>query len=182
MNNTTTMKIIDEICRERGIEEKLLSFGWIRELKQNGKIVHIVRNNFDLNPSACTDIVNDKYATYKVLEENNVPSLEYDVIFNSKTREELSENIESKVHILFEKYNKRIVIKRNNSSEGKGVFLFEAEKDIVLKIKELFENEKENNINLCPFKNIECEYRAVFLDGEIRMKYVVAAAFKRLFT
>lgn len=170
-NNTTAMKIIDEICKEKGIEEKILSFGWIRELKKGKKIVHIVRNHFDLNPASCMDIVNDKYATYEVLKENNIPSLEYNVIFNPRTRSEFSKNIEEEVHQYFELYNKKLVLKTNNSSEGLGVFLFENEQELLRKIKELFFVEKEYNINVCPFENIEEEYRAVYLDGEILFLY-----------
>ena len=171
MNNTISMNIIDEICKEKGIDVKLLSYGWIRELKKEGKIRHIVRNNFDLNPSACMNIVDDKYATYEVLKQNEVPTLEYNVIFNPKTREEFSKNLEKELNEFFNKYNKKIVIKTNNSSEGKGVFLFEDENKAVLKIKELFYAEKENSINVCPFENIEEEYRAVYLEGEILCLY-----------
>lgn len=170
-NNTIAMKIIDEICKERGIEEKFLSFGWIRELKKDGRIVHIVRNHFDLNPASCMDIVNDKYATYEVLKENNVPSLEYNIIFNTRTRGDFSKNIEEEVHKYFELYNQKLVLKTNNSSEGLGVFLFENEQELVAKVKELFFKEKEFNINVCPFENIEEEYRAVYLDGEVLFLY-----------
>lgn len=168
-SNTVSMKLIDEICREKGIEEKFLSFGWIRELEKNGKVKHIVRNDFDLNPSACKDIVNDKFATYEVLKTHNVPTLEYNIIFNPVTRGEYPSDIDKKVHDYFVKYNKKIVIKQNNSSEGKGVFLFEDEDRAISKIKEIFE--KEDNVNVCPFEEIDCEYRAVFLDGEILFMY-----------
>lgn len=171
MGNITSMKIIDEICKEKNIEEKLLSFGWIRELKKDGKVVHIVRNTFDLNPASCMDIVNDKYATYEVLSKNGIPTLEYGIIFNPKTRPELSENLDKKIEEYFNKYNKKVVIKTNNSSEGKGVFLFDNKDLLKNKIEELFFAEKENSINICPFENIECEYRAVYLDGEILFIY-----------
>lgn len=171
MEKTTSMKIIDEICKEKQIEEKILSYGWIRELKKDGKVVHIVRNNFDLNPSSCMDIVNDKFATFEVLKENKVPSLEYNVIFNPKTRSEYSKDLKNEVNKLFNKYNKKIVLKTNYSSEGLGVFLFEKEEELLEKVKYLFFVEKENCLNICPFENIENEYRAVFLDGEILFLY-----------
>lgn len=169
-NNITSMKIIDEICKEKEIEETFLSFGWIRELKKNGKIRHIVRNSFDLNPTACREIVKDKYATYEVLKENEIPVLEYNIIFNSKMREGFGGDIEAKVEEYFNKYNKKIVIKTSNSSEGKGVFLFEDKNEAVSKINELF-NEKEASVTISPFEDIEHEYRTVYLDGEILCLY-----------
>ena len=72
MKETLSLKLIDEICKEKGIEVNYLSYGWIRELKQNGKIRHIVRNTFDLNPASCYDILNDKYATSDVLQPTNL--------------------------------------------------------------------------------------------------------------
>ena len=171
MKNTTSMNIIDKICEEKGIDEKFLSYGWIRELKKDGKITHIVRNNFDLNPASCTDIVNDKYATYEVLKENNISTLEYNIIFNPKTRQEFSKDIEKEVNKYFKLYNGKVVLKTNNSSEGKGVFLFENETELISKIKELFYEEKENSVNICPFEDIEEEYRAVYLDDEILCLY-----------
>ena len=170
MDNTVSMDMIDKICEEKGIEERFLSFGWIRELKKDGKIRHIVRNNFDLNPSACLDIVNDKYATYEVLKANGVPVLKYHIIFNAKLRDGFDDNIEKKVKEFFEQYHNKIVMKTNNSSEGKGVFLLENEEEAVSKIKELF-GEKESSVNICPFEEIEHEYRAVYLDGEILCLY-----------
>ena len=172
MEERKSMSIIDSICKEKGIMERIISFGWIRELEKNGKIVHIVRNNFDLNPASCMDIVNDKYATYSVLKEHNIPTLEYNVVFNPKTRAEyIYRNLEEDLSYYFNKYDNKIVIKTNNSSHGNGVFLFEDEQKLIEKAKELFELEKENNINICPFKNIEEEYRAVYLNGEIIYLY-----------
>lgn len=171
MKSTISMNIIDEICKEKGIGEKFLSFGWIRELKKDGKIVHIVRNNFDLNPASCTDIVNDKYATYEVLKENNIPTLEYNIIFNSKTRKEFARNTDEEASRFFKLYNGKVVLKTNNSSEGKGVFLFENETELISKIKVLFYEEKHNSVNICPFENIEEEYRVIYLDGEILYLY-----------
>lgn len=51
MEASTSLKLIDEICKEKGIDEKILSFGWVRELKKDGKICHIVDEAFDLNRS-----------------------------------------------------------------------------------------------------------------------------------
>ena len=39
-------KIIDEICKENNIKQKLLSYGWIRELKKDDKVIVIM----DVNP------------------------------------------------------------------------------------------------------------------------------------
>lgn len=170
MEVSTHLKIIDEICREKNIEEKLLSFGWIRALTKNGKIRYIVRNAFDLNTAATTQIVNDKYATYEVLEANNIEVLKHIMLFNPITREEYASNLEKQVEEALTIFNGKVVIKANNSCQGKDVFLLTNKEEIIEKTKKLFLNGADG-VSLCPFKNIEAEYRVIYLDGNIEFVY-----------
>lgn len=107
MNTTLSLKIIDEICKENDIEERLLSFGWIRELKKGDKTCHIVRNAFDLNPASSYDIMNDKYATYEVLKANGVEVLEHTMLFNPASRKDFAEDIQTKINEAYQKYNRK---------------------------------------------------------------------------
>lgn len=173
MKQGENLYLIDEICREKGIEESFLSFGWIRELRKDGKICHIVRNSFDLNPASCYHIVNDKYATYEVLKHHNISVLTHYMIFNPKAegRGEFAGNLNNEVDEIFKKINQeKVVVKANTSSEGKQVFIATSEEEAVTIIKTLF---KENflSVSICPFEEIECEYRVVFLDNEILYVY-----------
>lgn len=170
MEISTLLKIIDEICKEKNIEEKKLSFGWIRELKKNGKICHIVRNTFDLNPAGAYDIVNDKYATYEVLKENKIEVLEHIMLFNPITRKDYAENLEKQVEQALKKFNGKVVIKANNSCQGKDVFLLTEKHAIIEKVRELFEKGSDG-VSACPFKDIEAEYRVIYLDGNIEYVY-----------
>lgn len=170
MEISTHLKIIDEICREKNIEETLLSFGWIRELKKEGKICHLVRNAFDLNPAGATSIVNDKYATYEVLKENNVEILEHVMLFNPTTRKEFAGNLEKQAEEILKKFDGQVVIKSNNSCQGKDVFLLDNKQDIVNKTKELFCSGADG-VSACPFVDIESEYRVIYLDGNIEYVY-----------
>lgn len=79
-------KIIDELCEEKGIEQKYLSYGWIRMLKKDNKFHYIMRYQFDLNSSISFNIASDKFATYEVLKSNNIPTIEHKMIFNPQTR------------------------------------------------------------------------------------------------
>lgn len=170
METSTMLKIIDEICLEKNIEANLLSFGWIRELKKEGKIRHIVRNTFDLNPAGAYDIVNDKYATYEVLKKNNIEVLKHIMLFNPITREEYAENLEKQVEEALEEFNGQVIIKANNSCQGKDVFLLTQKQEIVQKVRELF-SKGSNGVSACPFKDIEAEYRVIYLDGNIEYVY-----------
>ena len=170
MEVSTHLKIIDEICQEKNIEEKILSFGWIRELKKDGKICHIVRNSFDLNPAGASRIVNDKYATYEVLNENNIEILKHIMLFNPRSRAEFASDLEIQVEEALKEFNGKVVLKANDSCQGKDVFLLNEKEEIVSKAKELFLNGTDG-VSLCPFKDIEAEYRVIYLDGNIEYVY-----------
>lgn len=170
MDVSTSLKIIDEICKEKEIHQKLLSFGWIRELEKDGKIRHIVRNTFDLNPAGATEIVNDKYATYEVLKQNNINIPKHIMLFNPITRKEFAENLELQVQEALKEFNGQVVIKANNSYQGKDVFLFNNKEEIIQKVRELF-SQGSNGVSACPFKDIETEYRVIYLNGNIEFVY-----------
>lgn len=66
----------------------------------------------------------------------------------------------------FEEYNKDVVIKPNNGSEGIGVFHIYSRDELLEKANELF---KTNfSISICPFYKIDKEYRVVVLDNEVK--------------
>jgi ribosomal protein S6--L-glutamate ligase len=171
ISNNNFLKIIDELCEEKNITQKKMSFGWIRELKKDDKVRNIVRYTFDLNTAAFFNIACDKYATYEVLSNNNIPMIPHFMVFNPKTRTNyIDENILQKIDEVFEKYNKKIVIKANNSSQGKDVFYCHNHEEIKNIIRNLFD-EGSDSVSICPYLDIEYEYRTIFLDGNIEFVY-----------
>lgn len=164
-------KIIDELCEEKGIEQQLLSFGWIRELKKESKVRNIIRYTFDLNTAAFYNIASDKYATYEVLSNNQIPTIPHMMIFNPKTRSNYVDNeILKKIEDVFEKYNHKVVIKANDSSQGKDVYFCDSMEEIKEIIQKLF-CENNDSLSVCPYLEIEYEYRAIYLDGKIEYIY-----------
>lgn len=170
MEASTSLKLIDEICKEKGIDEKILSFGFIRELKKNGKICHIVDEAFDLNPAGSFLIVNDKYACFEVLENNGVNSLKHYMIFNPEGRMKNVPKIDEEVDKAIEKYGTKLVVKANDSSEGQEVYLVNGRQEAISKIEDIF-SRHFLSLSICPFEEIEAEYRVICLDGEILCLY-----------
>lgn len=170
MEITETLKIIEEICKEKDIDVKTLSLGWVRALTKNDKTRYIVDEAFDLNPAGSFLIVNDKYATYEVLKNNNVSVLRHRVLFNKEGREKYSKDIDQEVEKAIEEYGEKLVIKANDSSEGRDVFLAETKQQAIDAIEDIF-NRHFLNLSICPFEEIEAEYRVICLDGEILCCY-----------
>lgn len=156
-------KIIDEVCKEKGIEKINLSYDWItilRKGKQEKKMIHC---NLNLNTAVSQELADDKYSTYSLLKFYNIPITQHQILFNEKMIPDC-EAINHHYHIL--KNNEKVVIKANHSSQGKDVFVCEDEKKKLEIVSQLFEEGKDS-VLVCPYKEIEYEYRAFFLDGEI---------------
>lgn len=108
------------------------------------------------------------------------------MIFNPKTRSMYYKNkfIESAKDLLIKNDNK-IVIKANDSCEGKDVYFCTTEEEIEEKIRKLF-IEKNDTLSACPYLDIDFEYRAIYLYGEIiyvykkRKAYVIGDGTKKL--
>ena len=157
-------KILNEICKEKQIEQKEISYGWIRELRKGEEAHYIMRYQFDLNSEIAYNIAGDKFATYEVLKSNNIPTIEHRMIFSPETRSGYYENkfIEEAKDLLL-KNNNKVVIKANNSCQGKDVFVCTNQDEIESTVTRLFE-EKNDTLSACPYLDIDFEYRRMNLD------------------
>lgn len=148
----------------------MLLFGYVTELKKDGKIRHIVGETLELNSSSSYKIASDKFACFSILVQNDIPTIKYNIIFNPETRSEYENNDIKKAMILFEQYGRNVILKANNSSEGKDVFNIRDKEELKEKIIEEFLDRKDS-VSICPFYNIGYEYRAIYLDGNIEFCY-----------
>ena len=140
----------------------MLLFGYVTELKKDGKIRHIVGETLELNSSSSYKIASDKFACFSILVQNDIPTIKYNIIFNPETRSEYENNDIKKAMILFEQYGRNVILKANNSSEGKDVFNIRDKEELKEKIIEEFLDRKDS-VSICPFYNIGYEYRAIYL-------------------
>lgn len=163
-------KLIEELCIEKNIKMKSISYDYITELEKDGKIKHIVGTSLELNSSSSFKIASDKFATYAVLNESNIPTIKYNMIFNPKTRSAYENDDIKKAKKLFSEYKGQVILKANNSAEGKDVYLIKSEDELESKILKLF-SENKDTLSVCPYYNIDVEYRVVFLDGECLFCY-----------
>ena len=164
-------KIMDEFCAEKNITQKIISYGWITELKKDNISKYIIGYQFDLNSAISYNIAGDKFATYEVLKSNNIPTIEHRMIFNPQTRSKYFEDkfLDDAKDLLKQNENK-LVIKANDSCKGKDVHICLNEEEIENTVKNLF-NENNDTLSACPYIDISYEYRAIYLCGEILYIY-----------
>jgi glutathione synthase/RimK-type ligase-like ATP-grasp enzyme len=163
-------KLISDICEEKNIKLKTASFGYITELEKNGIKKHMVGTSLELNSVSSFKIASDKFATYSILVQNSIPVIKHNMVFNSITRSEYENKDIAKAMLWFDEYNGKVILKANDSSEGKDVFCITNKEKLKYKIIEEFTKGKDS-VSICPFYNINFEYRAIFLDGEILFCY-----------
>ena len=156
-------KIIDEVCREKSIEKIELTYDWITILKKGNIEKKIINNCLDLNSSVSVKLASDKYSTYEILKFYGIPIIKHNILFNEKIMPDYA-YVNDDYKIL--KNDEKIVIKANKSAQGKNVYVCKDEQKKMQIVDKLFDTGKDSII-VCPYMEIEYEYRALFLYGEI---------------
>ena len=151
--------MIDEIALENNIKVNKFSDDWVIELTKNGVSKFIVGYKFDNNSSCTSEICNDKYALFSILENSAVPVIKHELLFY---------NDEQKLREAFCLYGNDVVIKPNEGTCGNDVYHVQSEDEAVQIYKNLI---KYGYVCICPFYNIKNEFRAICLDGNIEFSY-----------
>ena len=163
--------LVKEICKELDIKYTFLSKNWITKLEKNNQVRYLSGNKFDLNGHALGNIMDDKYATYEVLNNLNIPVCHHIIFYRENNLNPFAIDCHTKEDLLtcFNKYNSNVVIKPNRGSMGLGVYHITNVNDLYEKTNLLF---KDNySISMCPFYNIKNEYRVIILDNEIKLLF-----------
>ena len=170
-SNNYFPRIIKEICNELDINYEFLSKDWIIKLSKDEKIRFISGYKFDLLNHACGICFDDKYATYKVLNSIGVSTVKHDIIYRSTNKNSYANDCKGLEYLieLFNKYKRNIVLKVNNGTCGIDVYHITNINDLKDKYNLLIS--KNYSLSVCPFYEIENEYRAIILNSEVKLLY-----------
>ena len=153
-------ELIKEICQEQNITCQVLSQDFILKLEKNKQQKYIYAYKFPLNDHGIGLIMDDKYAFYSVLKDLNIKSVEIIPIFPDYDQDTL---------ISYLKRYQTIILKPNNGTCGKDVFIINSKKDLFLKLDYLLN--KNAPVCLSPYYDIKNEYRLIVLNGQIKVMY-----------
>ena len=148
-------RIIKQICQEKNIQYDELSDDWIIKLKKDNKNHFLVGYKFDLNTQATAEICNDKFALFAVLESEGIQVIKHNIIFK---------NEENKLNKYFNNYNQDVVLKPNNGTCGNNVLHINDYNRLKAEYDRLIN--KYYSVDICPFYNIENEYRVIYLPNK----------------
>ncbi|MBP3708625.1 MAG: hypothetical protein J6J36_08550 [Clostridia bacterium] len=152
-------KIIEEICNEQNIKINKMSDDWIIELNKNGITKYILGYKFDLNSSCTSEICNDKYALFSILENSAIPVIKHDILFG---------NNEKKLLTMAEQLDYNFVLKPNNGTCGNNIFHITCKNEVIDTYRKI---SRLGNICVCPFYNIKNEFRIIYLNGKAEHIY-----------
>lgn len=169
--NDTFKYIIKDICKEKNIQIKEFSFGYVLELKKDTKFRYIINHSFPLNSQSSGKLADDKFASYEILSSHNIPVIKQNLILNPEHDYNKSISVSdywNDIQRYFDKYGK-VVLKPNEGSNGIGVYLCVNIEDIKKVINENFKDMR--NFLICPYYDSIAEYRTIFLNGECLLIY-----------
>ena len=168
---TNTKTLVTEICAEKDITCLSLSRGYILRMTKNGQTRHIYGNYWDLNSAAADRLACDKCGCFTLLNASSIPAIEHVLVYNAVVRGEWAGNEGTLLSALayFEKHNRRVVVKPNQGTQGRDVFLCETPLAVEKALLTIFAAEPD--AVLSPYAAIGTEYRVFYLAGRAHFIY-----------
>lgn len=164
-------RIIKQIALENDLSYEVLSCDLVIKLTKGNKIRYINGYKFGLNSHSLGLILDDKYATYELLNSLNIKVCKHHILFRPTNHNSYAKNYNSfdYCYDLFLKYNKNVILKVNNGTCGDGVYHITTKKEL----KKIYNHLLKYNfsISLCPYYDIKNEYRVILLNNEIKIMY-----------
>lgn len=164
------LEIIYEICKKHSICITSFENTSVLCLSYKKERHFIWSRRFDLNSAIASRLADNKFETYRVLQSHGIPIVECHKLSRIGT-EEYENSAESNLCVcksLLEQYG-TVVIKPNNSYEGKSVYRCSSMKDIETALQSIYSSYKF--IVVSPYINAINEYRTFFLNGTILLIY-----------
>lgn len=164
-------RIIKQIALENDLSYEVLSCDLVIKLTKDNKIRYINGYKFGLNSHSLGLILDDKYATYELLNSLGISVCKHHILFRPNNHNSYAKNYNSfdYCYDLFLKYNKNVILKVNNGTCGDGVYHITTKKEL----KRVYNHLLKYNfsISLCPYYDIKNEYRVILLNNEIKIMY-----------
>lgn len=174
-NKRMLVKILEELSSEMNFEIQFLSEDWITMIRCNQKVHYIYGYEWGINSSTSQLIAKDKEAAYEVLSMNHINAMEHKLFFNYHWQSKYTgkkgcwAEIMRYVQAHQSENDYRIVCKPNRGTGSNDIYRITNQWDLEYAVQKMFS--KYRDLCLCPYYEIENEYRAIFLNGEILLLY-----------
>jgi len=164
------VKLIREICADTGTDLQSFSYDWILQLTRGEKHMYIYGFQFPVNDAAAQLICGDKAGLAEVLRANGIPAAVHEFFMPPSASAQYTGgtgNWERLSALL--KQHGRLVLKRNSGSGGTGVYLVQNQGELEAVSGDIFRGGRY--MAVCPYYEIENEFRLIILNGQVRVVY-----------
>lgn len=163
------IKILKEICEEEGIDLTSYSCDWIFRLTRNNQNHFIVGYQFGLNTASVHSICCDKSAASEIMSSLGIPNIEHYFFMSPIEQKYINEAGNwSALTKMLEEYGE-VVCKPNEGSSGDMVFRVRNQYELEGAVYKIFQSSRSMAVS--PYYEIQSEYRAIVLDGAIKLIY-----------
>lgn len=187
MHRPEYIEIIEKVASMLRIKVEHFSDNWAIKLSKDDKVEYIVGNTFSLNNGICHKIVGNKNLCSEILTRDKIPNVPHELVLSpSILLKRQNKNGNSEIFKKFiEKHGFPFLIKKNNSSQGIGVYMVKNEAHLEALLASIYTI--ENTITISPYRENSQEYRVIVLKGkclltfEKKIPFVVGTGNKTLF-
>jgi glutathione synthase/RimK-type ligase-like ATP-grasp enzyme len=164
------VEAIESAAREQGIETHWMSDDWICELKKGSKTQFVYGFNFPLNTATGWEVAKDKSATSQILTKYGISCVEHKLFIQPELKKyTLVSTNANKVFGYADHLKYPLVCKDNCGAGGNNVFKIHTKEELQKALSSIWKISR--GASLCPFYEIEHEYRFFVLDGEIQFVF-----------
>lgn len=167
----TPQDFVKEICTEQGIKLESLSYGYITRLTKGDVVRHMIGAHLDANNAAADRIACDKCACYAVLNSCNIPAVRHELLMHPVRRlgSVGGTGTWSQALDYFQQYGQKVVVKPNQGSNGRNLFLCSTITELEVAVQSIFETQPDAAIS--PFYDVKAEYRVFYAFGKCMFVY-----------
>ncbi|MEL6616713.1 MAG: RimK-like protein [Bacteroidota bacterium] len=131
---------------------------------------HVVGYGFPLNTATARGVAIDKAAAAELMQTRDVPCIEHRLFLQPRLASYMeADGNWARMRRYAEENHWDIVCKPNEGTGGGGVRRVRTARELEEAVQEGFATERA--LALCPFYEIETEYRTVVLDGQVLLVY-----------
>ena len=168
-NERMIVRIIKEICTDEAINFTSFSYDWILRLEKDNKSGFIYGYNFGINNASAAKICDDKCAVSDVLIQYGIPTAVHYLFMSPENIGYIGQSGSwGNITKLFDKYT-NLVCKANEGTGGAAVFLVKNKLQLEAAVHKIFKQNRTMAVS--PYYNILKEYRAIVLDGKVKLAY-----------
>ncbi|NER25444.1 MAG: hypothetical protein F6J86_37770 [Symploca sp. SIO1B1] len=163
------VKIIREVCLENNISCESFSYDWIFRLSKGNQTAHIFGYQFEKNSSTSHLICSDKCSASDLLQLSQVPAVEHTFFMSPMHIKYVG--VSGNWLKLYELLNQhgKLVCKSNEGTGGNSIYLVSNQFELENAVHKIYSCSM--SMAVCPFYEIENEFRVVVLDGKAKLIY-----------